>query len=212
MGIGNDHGCARDPVVTGRSHYPSWGLETDGPVRPAPHDLVLITPHGDWKPQCFANGTAAHSSSLPLMGIGNSIGRNRYIVARGVLITPHGDWKLGCDTRAMTRSCRTHYPSWGLETHRQSSPSGSQSVHSLPLMGIGNDAGPSPDTSRMQAHYPSWGLETSHPSAIARCTSSSLPLMGIGNSVVRRRRDRPDDLITPHGDWKLRGSTAKRQT
>ena len=52
-------------------------------------------------------------------------------------------------------------------------------------------------------HYPSWGLGTPCEWRIARGTTDSLPLMGIGNASRRRLR-LPNEhvhLITPHGDW-----------
>ena len=56
-------------------------------------------------------------------------------------------------------------------------------------------------------HYPSWGSETCTTHGTRRATSSSLPLMGIGNvhpgSPDGSRR--ANQLITPHGDRKLAG-------
>ena len=145
------------------THYPSWGSETSdtdtGAVRyfmlitphgdrkqdridPEPHQRCqLITPHGDRKRAgigVFA-GTVPENS-LPLMGIGNS--------RRG---------------RTPIPTPRSHYPSWGSETCRESTALTSPSS-SLPLMGIGNR--------RTQSR------------SVPPCRIS-LPLMGIGNSSGR---------------------------
>ena len=207
------------------SHYPSWGSETtvigSAPqpgvdrlitphgdrkraqtagtpatgqlVRPArlitPHGdrknptlagrRRLITPHGDRKPDWRPGG-----HSLPLMGIGN-LKRLRVRAQRDrELITPHGD-------RKRRRSCRVpagagaHYPSWGSET-----------LHT----GRADPPGHYP-------HYPSWGSETRRRRRFAVVSLPhdvvSLPLMGIGNALMRCRvRAQLRELITPHGDRK----------
>ena len=170
-----------------------------GDVRETDLMPCLITPHGDWKPSSarrYAARPGAHypswgletrltsacamlvSTSLPLMGIGN----------------PPASWDadttdedslplmgIGNSTPASTSPgpCRTHYPSWGLETCRWS-PILTIRGRSLPLMGIGNSFRPS----------------------AYRNMPCSLPLMGIGNAVDRPRVDGRPRLITPHGDWK----------
>ncbi len=42
-----------------------------------PRDILLITPHGDWKQEMAARVAQRRLHSLPLMGIGN------YVVANG---------------------------------------------------------------------------------------------------------------------------------
>ena len=141
---------------------------------------LLITPHGDSERSPRKNIARLFRSSLPLMGIRNSL------------------------PPATTRSASSsHYPSWGFgtlaeEEHREVvqvliTPHGDSELTaasddtvgklvSLPLMGIRNrHQGPSHATTG-SSHYPSWGFGT-----IRRATrnpakvSDSLPLMGIRN-------------------------------
>ena len=179
-----------------------------------PHDLLgsvrfadpLITPHGDRKPGIAYAKERAATFSLPLMGIGNPSGPRR-VGGHLVLITPHGDRKRGGRARP-AGAHRSHYPSWGSET-----PGGCIRRRwlsaSLPLMGIGNNDWVAAATMPVAAHYPSWGSETSassgeglaspkphYPSwgsetwlagtAKLQQSSSSLPLMGIGNIPHRQ--------------------------
>ena len=118
--------------------------------------------------------------SLPLMGIGN-YARSILAGCKSRLITPHGDWKRwwGCHG-APGRIA--HYPSWGLETLEWINGDGYRHNLSLPLMGIGNQQRPRKNATAANAHYPSWGLET---------------------PIERQMVELNDQLITPHGDWKL---------
>ena len=203
MGIGN---YAGHPVVephVRRSHYPSWGLETIWLSSVSLNTMRSLPLMGIGNLGLFTNPRLDIPISLPLMGIGNA--------------RPAGD---------RAAAAAPHYPSWGLETARARTSTGSaSSASSLPLMGIGNcGASISACRGHSRPHYPSWGLEThvgarrtialphSLPlmgignSAVALCAltglHSSLPLMGIGNMDVRRARRVRRSLITPHGDWK----------
>ena len=256
MGIGNCCSSRRARRCSGSmaAHYPSWGSETGRGARLSDPRGRLITPHGDRKPSARGCGACSADSSLPLMGIGNREGIRLRLGAGGGLITPHGDRKPVPPPRDRRSCLSTHYPSWGSETGsaicgaRPSAP-----WSSLPLMGIGNfgpllAAGQPPDRAQLitphgdrklesrierygtggeQAHYPSWGSETRLPlNGTSSKEKASLPLMGIGNLVVRRiygahitdslplmgignpaacagrRRPPPAPLITPHGDRK----------
>ena len=119
-----------------RTHYPSWGSETDlGPVL---RRLDMI--------------------SLPLMGI-----RNYKCHARSSTSdrTHYPSW--GSETRRASRSgflsTVISLPLMGI---RNSRPSGHDSVTSisLPLMGIRNSTSSRSGSGRQSSHYPSWGSET----------------------------------------------------
>ena len=122
-------------------------------------------------------------SALPLMGIGNLF-PELVATRERLLITPHGDWKRWPVTQPASRSS-SHYPSWGLETHRRL-----------------------PHRRQCVPHYPSWGLETSAALFVSATSFDSLPLMGIGNIVPADRVVLIHPLITPHGDWKRGDSPA----
>ncbi len=124
----------------GRDHLSLPLMGIGNPLEDAPGRMsraVLITPHGDWEPPSQRSMIVPAACSLPLMGIGNpgpgrssclpsaphypswGLGtrtRRRRPRSPGRLITPHGDWEPPARI-ARCRSC---------------------SVHSLPLMGIGN--------------------------------------------------------------------------
>ena len=156
MGIGNIGWSSRRMAST-CSHYPSWGLET------------------------LDNGASSDggATSLPLMGIGNN-SRTLVCSPSGISLPLMGigNASTGGDC---TPTSRTHYPSWGLETHALCNPSLPASSSSLPLMGIGN--------------FTTFSTWPRHP-------GSSLPLMGIGNGTRSKRPSNGSRLITPHGDWK----------
>ena len=141
------------------------------------------------------------TNSLPLMGIGNP-NQLRMTFAQSNSSLPLmgiGNW-----WRKWRRTVylRSHYPSWGSETH---------------VLGF-------TDYWVNGTHYPSWGSETRWPVCRINCTGSSLPLMGIGNQAGYRVRKSPircslplmgignrtaarfwrhrRSLITPHGDRK----------
>ncbi len=125
----------------------------------------------------------------------------------------------------------SHYPSWGLETVASAAESPSlfltslplmgignaidfdaaarQHYVSLPLMGIGNSSASTRTSSAASASLPLMGIGNP---PMCTCwpagTSTSLPLMGIGNNQARFHAGRDTLLITPHGDWKLRGRLA----
>ena len=164
------------------THYPSWGLETwSGTGRLRIRLRTLITPHGDWKRADKALDCPDPLVSLPLMGIGNPIqpGFLQHLIK---LITPHGDWKRPVTILINHFTNRTHYPSWGLETYLM------LGHIALPLCLITPHGDWKPSASRRVAcrsgtHYPSWGLETGIANVLRRSSSSSLPLMGIGNVI-----------------------------
>ena len=131
-----------------------------------------------------------HSSSLPLMGIGN------------VRASVECEASVACVVLA-------HYPSWGSGTRMIQSidldmafvylitPHGDREPDRHQGDGHGRDVRPS--------HYPSWGSGTVRPVQIVIVVEQldiSLPLMGIGNQCTRRRAFRLPVLvlITPHGD------------
>ena len=119
---------------------------------------ILITPHGDRKPQLLR---LAEQQDLNL-------------------ITPHGDRKhMGF--KYFVEYVETHYPSWGSET-RISACRSESSAFSLPLMGIGNPTAKSAPSGLRASHYPSWGSETSSGLVEVVKLDLSLPLMGIGNT------------------------------
>ena len=203
MGIGNRR-CARPGRRAGRAHYPSWGLETT-PMTPTP-----------------GPPPATH---YPSWGLETEVAPD-FRRSRHGLITPHGDWKPSAPLTWRAAGRWSHYPSWGLETRPQGSDNNRLAYRSLPLMGIGNllmlQLGV-PDNSLITPHG-DWKHDTplrSQSSAI-----SSLPLMGIGNTSCSWSASPTSgphypswgletadadgghggrcDLITPHGDWKLR--------
>ena len=135
MGIGN---CSysRRTRVRPASHYPSWGSETKWRFGQLDKDTLLITPHGDRKPDQLIVRIARavdlitpHGDRKP-----QDIGR---LFLRRELITPHGDRKQA--ERAAIDAL--HYAS-------------------LPLMGIGNSFRGSLSYPLRRTHYPSWGSET----------------------------------------------------
>ena len=139
MGIGNAPSGGEG--VRGRSpHYPSWGS---------------VTP---WR---TTTAQAPRTSSLPLMGIGNSA------AAFGAI--PHKDGTHYPSWGSVTRCCRrrrtstrwSHYPSWGSVTPAGDGPR-REIGDSLPLMGIGNEADidGDEDVDWWDSHYPSWGSVT----------------------------------------------------
>ena len=138
MGIGNRRSasprpCRRPP------HYPSWGLETR--ARPATTPRRRSPHYPSWGLETLAalmSHAALHRHSLPLMGIGNRVGRAAVDEQPDGLITPHGDWKRGRETDDDDCELPPHYPSWGLETR----PRGTTTCTTT------------------SPHYPSWGLET----------------------------------------------------
>ena len=193
-------------------------------------DGPLITPQGDRKQPTavVASSSMSHSTSLPLMGIGNirrPAGHSGRWSHRGQLITPHGDRKPCRRTVRRGLPAASHYPSWGSETagsavggagaaaaHYPSWGSetmyGRSSTHgttpSLPLIGIGN-CGSARRTGRPRSpHYPSWGSETPAPLPFTHRSAVSLPLMWIGNYARPCHHHECDRraLITPHGDRK----------
>ena len=163
MGIGNGGFVFMGTRLGGPqllpSHYPSWGLGTC-------RVECLITPHGDWEHRAGVEPRTS-SSSLPLMGIGNTwprpgreiqpsslplmgIGNTVTVTSLGYdlrLITPHGDWEPRFNLEAIGGQRSPHYPSWGLGT------TGGQSWRSN------------------LTHYPSWGLGTR---SIGRSSTQSL--------------------------------------
>ena len=116
MGIGNTTASAVSTTCPSPTHYPSWGSETDGGPDGKRQAAVLITPHGDRKPDPPAAGLIAGITAL---------------------ITPHGDRKPIAKHNPAAPAYQTHYPSWGSETLEEARAVG-HTAHSLPLMGIGN--------------------------------------------------------------------------
>ena len=126
------------------------------------------------------------ASSLPLMGIGNlppwcvppwfagshypswgsgTVAAGELVEAQGVkLITPHGD----------------------REPREVPEVRGDGVRGSLPLMGIGNIAGPAIGAVSREPHFPSWGSGTWTYVKVTVPSVVSLPLMGIGNVAQKR--------------------------
>ena len=113
MGIGNASAAGPRPPA-GRSHYPSWGLETVSHPEDHGAAVLLITPHGDWKQYRVPLRWRWPRSHYPSWGLETGLAL-RMVRRVPVLITPHGDWKPEGDNFTDTTA-----------------------AHSLPLMGIGN--------------------------------------------------------------------------
>ena len=130
--------CGASGRSCARSHYPSWGLETD---RPAGLSHATSSHYPSWGLETSTRTRIARSQSsdsLPLMGIGNSHGAPEIrdiAVHIADLITPHGDWKHS----AKGRPYRPRYslPLMGIGNLKACEASRRESS-SLPLMGIGN--------------------------------------------------------------------------
>ena len=150
-------GRHRPPQAALGPHYPSWGSGTMPPARSIRLDKSHYPSWGSGTLLTLM-GSNRTTNSLPLMGIGNAA------------IRPHGN-----------DEGKAHYPSWGSGTFRRrrghSDPvrlitphgdrepvsldqSANNSLHSLPLMGIGNDPIDAADRTPRTSHYPSWGSGT----------------------------------------------------
>ncbi len=199
MGIGNGCSQLRDPysprLITPHgdrehrwsarfsrgfiSHYPSWGSGTRRTPASRRHPL----PHyPSWGSGTCLSGPSYRSrptSSLPLMGIGNSKNTILELIGENILITPHGDRERVASLAASLYSQRSSLPLMGIGNSGFLARRGRMAqVNSLPLMGIGNSASrPRPAVTR-----------------------NSLSLMGIGNEPVAKVQVRGSRLITPHGD------------
>ena len=122
MGIGNP-GTPSSGISGWKSHYPSWGLETQ-PLRPAP-PMFYVTHYPSWgletcaPSQRFSPGILV--ISLPLMGIGNLLAK-----ATGQAVEHDSLPLMGIGNAETARlnllSTPSHYPSWGLETQRRTDP------------------------------------------------------------------------------------------
>ena len=180
--------------------------------------IILITPHGDLEPEIAAALGRSPQTSLPLMGIWNSLvtrtasdlrfslplmgiwnpSEGGVAADAAILITPHGDLELP-SKYSPAHGIEAHYPSWGFGTCALRMSRTVSSAH-YPSWGFGTSA--SPFVPRLQSRLitPHGDLEPSACLIRSAASLSSLPLMGIWNLFdVPRHADEPD-LITPHGD------------
>ena len=194
MGIENAAQCCRVRVRQRPrvSHYPSWGSKTlrSGTQHCDAKQYKLITPHGDRKRGAMTlvrsrqrllitpHGDRKRSGCRPVAATPRAT----------ALITPHGDRKLGGRSLISLRiSLDLSLPLMGIENHLAGTwhDLAVNPELSLPLMGIENSSQPSTGAGAgPTSHYPSWGSKTSD------------------GTILHRRSDLPEDLITPHGDRK----------
>ena len=107
-------------------------------------------------------------TSLPLMGIRNSVLVQHLVLEDSLLTTPHGDQKQDGRSSSVSLSVVSHYPSWGSETFK----------HLCAPVFFSS------------SHYPSWGSETSTTSDFSsRSGVISLPLMWIRNGPRQQSTD-----------------------
>ena len=164
------------------SHYPSWGSGTYRRQAGRSRCRRVETHYPSWGSgtRRVADKEALLASSLPLMGIGNSMTCSTIERLRENLITPHGDREL---VRTVCRAgCQAHYPSWGSGT-RSCPCSHGDLAPGRKLITPHGDREQASGNARAAArtHYPSWGSGTAQVRMAPASTPISLPLMGIGN-------------------------------
>ena len=171
------------------THYPSWGSGTRYPAGAVLREHTLITPHGDREPRCPPRSPGRRGAHYPSWGSG-TWGHRVIINDHMPLITPHGDRERAPFSERSWVCISSHYPSWGSGTGRVRRVVGNL-IRSLPLMGIGNTrAAPACASSSPPLITPHGDRERVVCQRACVTSSSSLPLMGIGNGSRPWRRSR----------------------
>ena len=167
------HAARTSPSVTGIHFHRSRSSSQRRALRPVPGSTSTWT-----RP-------AIYRSHYPSWGLET---RRCRPTRRSRAASHYPSWGLETGNRSSRRSPQsswTHYPSWGLETGTDQAAD-LRRVHGLitPHGDWKRGSDSSWRSTSRRPHYPSWGLETrSKAAASGDGLVSSLPLMGIGNSI-----------------------------
>ncbi len=183
MGIGNTR-TARAARWRSPAHYPSWGSgtkELQGQARGLTSSSLPLMGIGNSTPS--APRPSRRPRSLPLMGIGNP--------------GPH---------RARPGPGGAHYPSWGSGTAQATAVRSMLSETHYPSWGSGTAEAAARATTRFRLITPHGDRErSSWEGSTPRSRTTHYPSWGSGTGDLRGLHVPVDSLITPHGDRELEG-------